>query len=380
MDRVARLMPPLSPVHFDSFLNMNNQTSLDESLYAVILAGGFGERFWPLSRQARPKHHLALFSKSSLLETTLERLAGLVLPKNTLVLTSASQADAIRKLVPTLPCGNIIVEPDRRDTAAAMALAAAIVARQNPAATAVVLPSDHHIPDPAAFRATLSKAVHAARAFSQIVTIAIPPTFACTAFGYLELGQTVSAQSPAKQLLKFHEKPDSQTAQGYLEQGNFRWNAGMFVWDVKSMRAALQHASPVLSEFAESMIRTNDPDAFVASHFASLPKLSFDRAIMEKIPSALALEAEFRWDDLGGWPATGQYLPQDSSSNASNIPLHQIDASGNVVFSTNPAQQVALLGVSDLIVVNTGDAILVCPKDQSERLREVVSILPDDLK
>jgi mannose-1-phosphate guanylyltransferase len=101
---------------------------------------------------------------------------------------------------------------------------------------------------------------------------------------------------------------------------------------------------------------------------------------MEKIPSALALEAEFRWDDLGGWPATGQYLPQDSSSNASNIPLHQIDASGNVVFSTNPAQQVALLGVSDLIVVNTGDAILVCPKDQSERLREVVSILPDDLK
>ena len=374
-------MPPARGlVHSDSLLNMNNQASLDESLYAVILAGGFGERFWPLSRQARPKHHLALFSNSSLLETTLGRLEGMVLPENTFVLTSASQADAIRKLVPTVPCENIVVEPDRRDTAAAMALAAAMIARRNPSATTVVLPSDHHIPDPAAFLSTLSKAVHAARAFSQIVTIAVPPTFACTAFGYLELGQTMSDQSPARQLLKFHEKPDAQIAQGYLDQRNFRWNAGMFVWSVTAMRSALKHASPELSNFAESMIATNEPNAYLASHFSSLPKLSFDRAIMEKIPSALAVEAEFVWDDLGGWPATGNYLPPYAGSNASNIPLHQIDASGNVVFSTNPTQQVALLGVSDLIVVNTGDAILVCPKDQSERLREMVSILPDHLK
>ncbi len=374
------MRPEQDRMHSDSLLNMNNQSSVDESLYAVILAGGFGERFWPLSRQAKPKHHLALFSKGSLLETTIERLEGLISRENTLVLTSASQADAIRKLVPTLPCGNIIVEPDRRDTAAAMALAAAIIARRNPSATTVVLPSDHHIPNPTAFRSTLAKAVQAARAFSQIVTIAIPPTFACTAFGYLELGQPVSDQSPARQLLKFHEKPDAQIAQSYIEQGNFRWNAGMFVWGVNAMLSALKHASPEFSAFAEAMIATHEPDDFLASHFPALAKLSFDRAIMEKIPSALAVEAEFVWDDLGGWPATGQYLPQHPSSNASNIPLHQIDASGNVVFSTNPAQQVALLGVSDLIVVNTGDAILVCPKDQAERLREMVNILPDHLK
>jgi mannose-1-phosphate guanylyltransferase len=359
---------------------MRNLSSLDPSLYAVILAGGFGERFWPLSRQSRPKHHLSLFSSQSQLETTVQRLDGLISNENTIVLTSASQAEAIRKLVPHLPPANIIVEPDRRDTAAAMALAAATVARRDASATAVVLPSDHHIPSPEAFRGTLAKAIQAARNFEQIVTIAIPPTFACTAFGYLEVGASVSPGSPAKQLLKFHEKPEADVAQSYLDQGCFRWNAGMFVWTVSSLRAALQHASPELSVFAEKMLACESPDAFLSSHFAALPKLSFDRAIMEKIPSALAVEAEFDWDDLGGWPATSQYLPQTAGSNASNVPLHQIDASGNVVFSTNPGQQVALLGVSDLIVVNTGDALLVCPKDQSERLRELVNILPHQLR
>ena len=359
---------------------MSKDFSLDPSLYAVVLAGGFGERFWPLSRQSRPKHHLALFSNHSLLETTLQRLEGLISRENTIILTSSSQEDAIRKLIPALPFENIIVEPDRRDTAAAMALAAAMVARRDPSATAVVLPSDHHIPDPEAFRGTLAKAVQAARSFEQIVTIAIPPTFPCTAFGYLEIGTPVSGESPARQLLKFHEKPDADVAQGYLDQGCFRWNAGMFVWTVNALRAALKHASAELSAFAENMLASEAPDSFLASSFANLPKLSFDRAIMEKIPSALAIEAEFEWDDLGGWPATSQYLPQNAGSNASNIPLHQIDASGNVVFSTNPTQQVALLGVSDLIVVNTGDALLVCPKAHSERLRELVQILPQHLR
>jgi mannose-1-phosphate guanylyltransferase len=353
---------------------------VDENLYAIVLAGGFGERFWPLSRQARPKHHLSLLSERSLLETTLLRLEGLVSPERILVLTSASQHEAIRALLKNTPDENIIVEPDRRDTAAAMALAAALLARKNPEATAIVLPSDHHIPSAEDFRTCLRDAIRAARELGHIVTLGIPPTFACTAFGYLELGESAPGFPPARRLERFHEKPEQSVAESYLARGNFRWNAGMFVWTVRALREALAHAHPELSAFAERLINSHAPGALLAAEFASLPKISFDRAVMEKIPVAYAVEAGFAWDDLGGWPATGQYLPLQSGGNSSNIPVHSVDAAGNVIFSNQPGQQVALLGVSDLIVVNTGDALLVCPKQDSERLRELVAKLPASLR
>lgn len=356
------------------------EENADSSVFAIVLAGGFGERFWPLSRQARPKHHLSLLSERSLLETTLQRLEGLVPPSQTLVLTSAPQQEAVRKLLPDTPPENILVEPDRRDTGAAMALAAAWVGRQNANATVVVLPSDHHIPSPAAFRETLREAIRAARRLNHIVTIAIPPTFACTAFGYLELGETADPDSGARHLLRFHEKPERAIAEQYLAQGNFRWNAGMFVWTVQALRAALAHANSALSDFTERMIASDAPEKLLADAFPSLPKVSFDRAIMEKIPLAYAVEAGFAWEDLGGWPAVGQYLALQEGGNSSNVPVHALDASGNVVFSSQAAQQVALLGVSDLIVVNTGDALLICPQHESERLRDLVAQLPSALR
>lgn len=352
----------------------------DGAVFAVVLAGGFGERFWPLSRQARPKHHLSLLSERSLLETTLQRLEGLVPPHQILVLTSAPQEEAVRKLLPGTPAQNILVEPERRDTGAAMALAAAMVGRLNPDATAVVLPSDHHIPSPAALRQTLREAIRAARDLNHIVTIAIPPTFACTAFGYLELDQNAVPGSPVRRLARFHEKPERAVAESYIARGNFRWNAGMFVWTVRALRDALAHANSALSDFAERLIVSDAPGALIASDFAALPKVSFDRAIMEKIPVAYAVEAGFAWDDLGGWPAVGQYLALREGGNASNVPVHALDASGNVVFSDQPTQQVALLGVSGLIIVNTGDALLVCPQEESERLRELVGRLPQPLR
>jgi mannose-1-phosphate guanylyltransferase len=361
-------------------MNAKNSKETVPGLYAVVLAGGFGERFWPLSRQARPKHHLALLSERSLLENTITRIEGLVPPEQILVLTSASQEEAIRKLIPEIPAQNILVEPDRRDTGAAMALAAAWVARLHPRATTIVLPSDHHIPDPAAFRVTLEEAVHTARALEKIVTIAIPPTFPCTAFGYLELGEKVEGASKARRLLRFHEKPELSVAAAYVAKENFRWNAGMFVWTVDALLAALAHANASLFSFAERMIASENPGALLAAEFPSLPKVSFDRAIMEKIPEAFAVEAGFEWDDLGGWPAVGDYLPLQKEGNASNVPVHSIDASGNVVFSNQPSQQVALLGVTDLIVVNTGDALLICPRSESERLRELVGKLPVSLR
>ncbi len=352
-----------------------------ESVFAVILAGGHGERFWPLSRRAKPKHHLALFSNRTLLSSTLDRLAGLVPPERTLVLTGHDQAEAVRAMLPELPRQNVIVEPLRRDTAAAMALAAGMIARRDPAATVLVLPADHHIPNTVDFQKTLRAAVRAASVNAAIVTVAIQPDWACPGFGYLELGKVFESQGVSVYpVMRFHEKPSSETATGYLEKGNFRWNAGMFVWTVPVLQDALRSTSPELFEFCEGLRQAADATDFLNTHFAAVPKVSFDYAVMEKLSGALAVEAEFAWDDLGSWAAAGKYFPTDAHGNSGNTPILSVDARRNIVYSKDPSQHVALLGVEGLVVVNTGDALLVCPRDQAERLKELVAGLPPGLQ
>ena len=351
----------------------------DGSLYAVILAGGHGERFWPLSRKAKPKHHLALFSERTLLSATLDRLAGLIPPERTLVLTGADQADAVRTLLPELPSENFVVEPLRRDTAAAMALAGGVLARRDPSATAIVLPADHHISSLEGFQNTLRRAVAASRQHATIVTIAIPPDWPCPGFGYLELGEAIGSPIPARPVLRFHEKPSVEVATDYLRRGNFLWNAGMFVWSVRVLEQALQRTAPELAHFFEELRQTRDVKHFLSEQFAFVPKISFDYAVMEKFSGALAVDADFPWDDLGGWTAAGKYLPKDSAHNASNAPLRTLDAQNNVVFSTDPAQHIALLGVNDLVVVNTGDALLVCTKERAENIKQLLASIPEQL-
>ena len=355
----------------------------DASVFAVILAGGHGERFWPLSRKTKPKHHLALFSERTLLSATLDRLDGFIPPERTLVLTGVEQAAAVRALLPELPAENFVVEPTRRDTAAAMALAAGMIARRNPRAVAVVLPADHHIPSPADFQRTLSTAVRAAQTNASVVTVAIKPDWACPGFGYLELGAPLGGSDGEeggdagfRPVLRFHEKPSVETAEAYLNRGNFSWNAGMFVWSVPVLMEALRQTTPELFAFCEGLQACPDPGSFLAERFASVPKVSFDYAVMEKLSGVLAVEAGFAWDDLGGWAAAGKYFPADQEGNSGNVPILSVDARDNIVFSKEGGQHVALLGVENLIVVNTGDALLVCPRDQAERIKEVVARLP----
>jgi len=350
------------------------------SVFAVVLAGGHGERFWPLSRRSKPKHHLALFSNRTLLSATVDRLAGFIPPERTLILTSVDQAAAVRALLPEIPAENVIVEPQRRDTAAAMALAAGIAARHDPGATVVVLPADHHIPDTTGFQRTIRSAVHAAQNGNAIVTVAITPDWPCPGFGYLELGEAADlGGARVREIRRFHEKPTQEKAAEYLERGNFHWNAGMFVWTVDALRESLRAHAPELSCFCSGLIEAGDVEAFLEEGFGRVPKLSFDYAVMEKLAGALAVEAEFGWDDLGGWVAAGKYYPKDERDNACNIRLQTIDSSGNIVFSSDKNQIVALVGVENLVVVNTGDALLVCAKDQAERIKELVGALPKEL-
>ena len=355
------------------------------SLYVLILAGGSGERFWPLSRKNRPKQLLSLFSTTTLLEDTLNRLDGLVERDHVLILTNQEQESAVRALAATLPPENIVAEPAKRDTAAAIALGAGWVSLRDRGATMIVLPADHLIQDRAAFQATLLTAVAAARETGELVTIGIKPTWACPGFGYIEQGAAVKLESreggqPVFDVVKFREKPNGELAEHFLKQGNFRWNAGMFIWPLCSILAALQRHAPELASFVEALHASGDFATVLAARFPELPKISIDYAIMEKAERVLVVEAGFDWDDVGSWTAVAKYLRHDADENCSNTErLTTQDAAGNIIFTTRPGQ-VALMGVRDLIVVQTDDALLVAHRSEAEKIKQLVGKVPPELQ
>ncbi len=350
--------------------------------YVLVLAGGSGERFWPLSRRARPKQLLKLLSERSLLEDTLARLAGFVPPERVLILTNEDQEAAVREMFPTLPPENIVAEPAKRDTAAAIALAVGWVARRDPAATMLVLPADHVIRDIAAFQRDLAAAARAAEATGALVTIGIKPTWACPGFGYIELGDPVEiADAPAvANVRRFREKPAPELAQTFFESGGYRWNAGMFAWTLPAVLRELGSQIPALAEFVAAVRDARDFGATLKERFPHLPKISIDYAIMEKAARVLVIEAGFDWDDVGSWIAVAGYLPKDEHENAANCELTTLDAHANIVFNARPGSVITLLGVSDLIVVQTSDATLICNRHEAERIKQLTAKVAAELQ
>ena len=368
--------------------------SSSTSTFALILAGGSGERFWPLSRRARPKQLLALFSKKTLIEETLSRLDGLVPRENILILTNRDQEKAVRSLVPDLPPENIVAEPAKRDTAAAIALGVAWIALRDPSATMLVLPADHLIKDTAAFQNTLRTAIAAAQQSGDIVTIGIKPIWPCPGFGYIEMGDASEIRdddlekSSAKNLEKqpvfevrrFREKPSVELAESFLQQGNFRWNAGMFIWPLPTILRELRAHAPQLGDFVTCIEKEKNLDRALADIFPNLPKISIDYAVMEKAERVLVVEAGFDWDDVGSWTAIAKYFPHDAHGNNVNAgSLTVLDAGNNIVFSKAP-KQIALMGVRDLIIVQTDDALLVCHRDEAEKIKQLVAQIPPELQ
>jgi len=353
-------------------------------LYVLILAGGSGERFWPLSRKSRPKQLLSLFSEETLLEATLRRLDGLVPVAQVLILTNADQESAVRALCPKLPEENIIAEPAKRDTAAAIALGAGWIAQRSPDATMIVLPADHLIKDTAGFQRTLRVAAQAAEETGELVTVGIKPTWACPGFGYIEQGAPITLRSgpvdpPVFDVMRFREKPNADLAESFLAQGHFRWNAGMFIWTVHAILSAFNRHAPALGEFIARLHASGDFPALLREAFPALPKISIDYAVMEKATRVLVVEAAFDWDDVGGWTAVAKYLACDDAGNQSNCPLKTVEAANNIVFTSQP-KTIALLGVSDLIVVHTPDAILVCHRNEAEKIKQLIGLIPPELQ
>ena len=353
-------------------------------LYALILAGGSGERFWPLSRRARPKQLLQLVSEKTLLEETLARLEGLVPLERILILTNVEQEAAVRALLPQLPPENIVAEPAKRDTAAAVALATGWVAQRDHQATMLVLPADHVIKDRAAFQETLRTAVRAAEETGALVTIGVKPTWACPGFGYIERGAAAPLPGPATanpifRVVRFREKPNAELADSFVRHGNFRWNAGMFVWSVPTVLSEFNRHAPELADFISRICAPDNWEATLRDRFSKLSRISFDYAIMEKADRVLMVEASFDWDDVGGWRAVASYLRKDENGNAAHGDLTALHASNNIVFNAGETK-IALLGVHNLIVVRTEDALLICNRRDSEKIKNLVSDLPVELQ
>ena len=353
-------------------------------LYALILAGGSGERFWPLSRRSRPKQLLRLVSKETLLEETVARLDGLVPPERIVILTNVEQEAAVRKLLGGFPKENIIAEPAKRDTAAAVALGTGWIAARDHAAVMLVLPADHLISDGAAFRKTLTLAAQAAEEAGELVTIGVTPTWACPGYGYIEQGKAIRLRNRPEsdavhRVIRFREKPNVDLAESFLRKGNFRWNAGMFVWSVPTVLSEFNRHAPELADFISQLRAPGKFDKILREHFPNLPRISFDYAIMEKADRVLVVDAGFDWDDIGSWRAVAHYFKSDQQGNAANCAVTAVDSTNNIVFDQDDVA-IALLGVHNLIVVRTNDAVLVCHKHQAERIKNLIGKLPPELQ
>ena len=351
-----------------------------DNLYALILAGGSGERFWPYSRRVRPKQLLKLFSDQTMLAETIARLGTAVPPERVFVLTNREQEEAVRAACPGLPAENIVAEPAKRDTAPAVALGVGLILRRDPQAVMAVLPADHLIKDTATFRRDLLAGARVAAHSGALLTIGIKPTWACPGFGYIEQGKRVSDGEPAiYEVKRFREKPDAALAESFLKQGNFRWNAGMFIWSIPAIMDELTKQAPELAAFVTRLRTADYLTALLASDFPLLPKISVDYAIMEKAARVLELESGFDWDDVGSWVAVAKYLAVHEGDNAANCPLTTHDAWHNIVFSGGK-KHVALAGVQDLIVIDTGDALLVCHRSEAENIKKLIPQIPAELQ
>ncbi len=350
------------------------------SLHAVIMAGGSGTRFWPASRALRPKQFLPLAAGRPLIEATMTRLEGLVAPEHVWVATNKKQARSLARLLPNLRHDRLILEPEARDTAPCVALATATVGSRDAEATMIVLPADHLIEPTAEFQAMLRHGIELASDGETLVTFGIKPTFAATGFGYVECGAAVAGGKGACHVARFREKPDRATAEQFVRQGNFLWNSGIFVWQVKAIRRAMALADKDLAAATDAMLLSlQKPEGRVKkSTFAQAPKKSIDFAVMEKADKAVVVPATVRWDDVGSFPALGSVQPPDAAGNvavlaegSSHIAL---DARDNIVYAEGP-RTVATFGVSGLVVVAVGDAVLVCPRDKANDLKALVEHL-----
>jgi mannose-1-phosphate guanylyltransferase len=344
--------------------------------HVVILAGGTGTRLWPRSREKSPKHLLTLHGRQSLLQSTFERVHRLT--ENVYVVTERSQVESIRGQLPDLTAERFIIEPVRRGTASALGLAALAIAEADPHATMLSVHADHYLgQDEEAYLKTLDAEARWAEARRALVTVGLRPPYASTAFGYIQVGPPVDGDREAAvhRVKAFVEKPDLQTAEGYLKAGDYLWNLGLFSWPVDVLFAEMAAHAPGLYQGLELVRhsrqagRLDEADAA----YKTLPTEAIDYAVLERTTNLLVVGATFEWHDLGSWADLHDTLEQDGAGNFVEGDSVLIDSKNCMIHSPN--KLVAAVGLEDMVVIETEDAILICPKARSQDVKLIVDRL-----
>ena len=366
-----------------------------QNAYAVVMAGGRGERFWPESRLSRPKQFLDLLSGKSMIEQTVDRLLPLFCPDHILVITHERYAGIVRELLPDLPEQNILPEPAARDTAPCIALAAAQAERfarergeQDP--VLCVVPSDHVIQETAAFCQVLRDGCCLARFEPCIVTVGIRPTFPCTGYGYIRIGDRLESpirlETEMYRGLEFREKPDESTAEAYLKSGCYRWNGGMFMMACSTLVQAFRKEAPEMYAFYERLVscfRNADGEKEIHLErfrkvYETAPRISIDYAVMEKVSCLVVADCSFSWDDLGSWPSLRNHVNQDENGNAVLGLCVCEDSRNCIIDNSNDRHLVAVLGMENTVIVHTEDATLVCSEKSAQKIKKLLSLLSED--
>lgn len=352
-----------------------------QKIAVVIPAGGGGTRLWPRSRQSTPKQFLDIVSHRTLLQETADRVRDLVPPENVFVITNARHVGPVREQLPAVPPANIVGEPQGRDSAPAIGLMAALLeARLGDDAVMAVLPADHIIPRDEHFREILTLAARVA-ADGYLVTLGIPPTNPDMGFGYIQSGEAITQDEAlnltVSHVQQFKEKPKQHIAEQYLRDGGYFWNAGMYIATVRTLRDLYkQHLPEMESGFARIVAAMGTPDGprVMAEVFPTLPKISIDFGISEKADKVAVIPADIGWNDVGSWGRLAEVLAAQHDEDNIIVGKHVgVDTTGTLIYS--PHRMIATIGLEDMIVIDTPDAILICPRSRSEDVKEIVEEL-----
>lgn len=358
--------------------------------FVVIMAGGRGERFWPVSREKTPKQLIRLLGKRTFLQEAVDRVLPVVPLRHVLVITNAVQAPEVRRQLPKLPKENVIVEPVGRDTCAAVTLGAAVVGARSIRAVMAVIPADHVIPEAGKFQRVLADALDLAARGQVIVTIGIKPTSPETGYGYIrhDLTELPAPAGVKKYRTLFHkveqfvEKPVLEKALEYLQAGNYRWNAGMFVWSFVTITNALEMHQPVMRQACQRWFDAASKgklDRVLAREYPEIPKISIDYAVMERAQNVVVADGAFDWDDLGAWPALARHLKTDAEGNAVSADFVHVDAARNVIYDarTRNRTPICVVGLRDSVIVQTDDVTMVAHRSQAQKVKELVRKLAE---
>lgn len=359
--------------------------------FVIIMAGGRGERFWPVSREKTPKQLITLLGKTSFLQQAVARVLPVVPLKNIFIITNAVQAPEVRRQLPKLPKDNVIAEPIGRDTCAAVTLGAALVGARSTTGVMAVLPADHVIPEEKKFQQVLTDCFDLASRGRAIVTIGIKPTEPATGYGYIQVGEPLPPPQGVKaykttffRAERFVEKPNFEKALEYVNSGQYRWNAGMFIWSFVTVTEGLQKHQPEMFSACERWFAAAKNPAklnkILAKEYPAIKKISIDFALMEHAQNVVCADGAFEWDDLGAWPALARHLKADPEGNCAVADFIHVDAARNIIFDarTKNRTPIAVVGLRDSILVQTDDAVLLAHKSQSQKIKEMVKKLAED--